>query len=187
MKKKIFGMVLMLLPWLAQAALQVDTINGLVYDPVLDVTWLKTPNFAKQDLTDARVTQIITDVGTVAGHTLVQTDFFKDNTGYSGNMTWWGAKAWVQTLNYQGIPGWRLPKITQFDATTGDPVNSELTDLYNREGLLGMTATFGNVQLANAVPADNSAFYWIDNEVSVNGSPIAASIVSGIDGSLAQV
>lgn len=69
----------------ANAAL-IDRGNGLVYDDVLDVTWLKDANYA-------------------------QTSGFDSD----GLMTWDSAIAWAAGLNFGGFDDWRLPTITVTD------------------------------------------------------------------------
>lgn len=62
----------------AQASL-VDRGGGLLYDNVLNVTWLKDANYAKTSGYDA-----------------------------DGAMSWAAAKTWADTLNYGGYSDWRL-------------------------------------------------------------------------------
>jgi hypothetical protein len=66
----------------AQAAL-IDRGNGMIYDDVLDVTWLQDANYAK-----------------TSGH---DTD---------GLMTWSEATTWAANLVYGGYDDWRLPTVT---------------------------------------------------------------------------
>jgi hypothetical protein len=58
-----------------------DRGNGLIYDDVLNVTWL-------QDTLYARTT----------------------GYDHDGHFTWYDAKNWVDTLVYAGFDDWRLPK-----------------------------------------------------------------------------
>lgn len=91
-----------------------DRGGGLIYDDVLNVTWLQNANYAKTDLNSAgRIANIISDIGTVDGHALTSSDF--DAT--TGKMTWWGAMAWTQDLEYHDtvrnitLTGWQLPTV----------------------------------------------------------------------------
>ena len=92
-----------------------DRGNGLIYDDVLDVTWLQDANYAATELNDTRVDQIISEVGSIAGHSLTTADFHKNGDIYDGRMTWWGATAWALALEYYDpsrnltVNGWRLP------------------------------------------------------------------------------
>ena len=61
----------------------VDRGHGLVYDTVLDVTWLLDANYAK----------------TSGYHP-------------TGLMTWEEANAWAGSLSYGGHSNWRLPTLT---------------------------------------------------------------------------
>lgn len=63
----------------AQAEL-IDRGGGLIYDDVLDITWLQDANYAKTSGYDAE-----------------------------GKMTWNQAKAWADNLSYGGFDDWRLP------------------------------------------------------------------------------
>jgi len=99
----------------AEATL-IDRGGGLIYDDDLNVTWLQDANYAATDLSDARVSQIIANVGSVASHALTASDFIKDIDGnYTGAMTWWGAMAWVEELTFGGFNDWRLPITNQPD------------------------------------------------------------------------
>ena len=65
----------------AQAALH-DRGGGLIYDDVLNITWLQDANYAKTSGYDA-----------------------------DGLMTWGDANAWAASLVYSGFGDWRLPFI----------------------------------------------------------------------------
>src|SRR6185436_6873524 len=58
----------------------IDRGFGLIYDSERDITWLQDVNYAK-----------------TSGHSR------------DGQMTWPAAMAWVKSLSYRGIRGWRLP------------------------------------------------------------------------------
>ena len=79
----------------AQAAL-IDRGNGLIYDDVLDITWLQDANYA--------ATQYATTSG-------AQGDA-------DGAMSWDAAQAWVGSLNYLGHNNWRLPTIGPLNGTS---------------------------------------------------------------------
>ena len=63
----------------SQASL-IDRGNGLLYDNVLNVTWLQDANYAK-----------------TSGY------------GATGLMSWDNATTWAANLNFDGLTGWRLP------------------------------------------------------------------------------
>lgn len=73
-----------------QAALH-DRGGGLIYDDVLDITWLQDANYAKTSGYDA-----------------------------DGRMTWDQAQTWAANLNYGGFDDWRLPILGPVDGTSFD-------------------------------------------------------------------
>lgn len=72
-----------------QAAL-LDRGGGLIYDNVLNVTWLQDANYASS------------------------TGYDED-----GFMTWSNATAWVEQLKYAGYSDWRLPTVSPIDPQAG--------------------------------------------------------------------
>ncbi len=72
----------------AQAAL-VDRGGGMLYDTVLNVTWLQDANYAKTSGYDA-----------------------------DGRMTWSQANTWANNLSYGGFSGWRLARNTPGNGAT---------------------------------------------------------------------
>ncbi len=90
MKKEILGLSTiaalgLLLSSTASAAL-IDRGNGMIYDDVLDITWLQDANYAKTSGYDA-----------------------------DGRMSWDDAVAWADTLVFGGYDDWRLASITDTD------------------------------------------------------------------------
>ncbi len=71
----------------ANAALY-DRGNGLIYDDVLDITWLQDANYAQ-----------------TSGH------------DSDGKMNWWDANAWADQLSYGGYDDWRLPSANLMNPT----------------------------------------------------------------------
>jgi len=92
------------------SATLIDEGNGTVLDTSTSLLWLKDANSAA-GLTASQINTIISDVGSVAGHTLTTADF-----AGAGLMTWWGAMAWTQDLNIAGYNDWRLPTVTDTGA-----------------------------------------------------------------------
>lgn len=101
MSRKIITLTLMAslcLSGAAQATL-IDRGSGLIYDNVLNITWLQDVKYAKTSGYDA-----------------------------DGWMSWEDSNAWVANLTYGGYSDWRLPTIspigtsfnynTSFDGTT---------------------------------------------------------------------
>ncbi len=87
----------------AQAALH-DRGGGLIYDDVLDITWLQDANYAL-----------------TSGY--VFSDAVTSSAG-DGRITWYEATTWTTNLNYGGYTDWRLPTVSPlngsaFTYTTG--------------------------------------------------------------------
>src|SRR5215510_9365296 len=110
------------LPVVAYAALY-DRGQGLIYDSVLNITWLQDAQYA-------------------------QTSGFDSD----GLFTWSGAEAWVNQLDYLGITGWRLPTLTPVGGGTKFNVNPSFdgsTDYaYNISSPSGASAGFTGNELA---------------------------------------
>ena len=99
-----------------------DIRNGLVIDTDLGVIWLQDANLfftesgsgLQPETATNLVNAIIEAVPEVLDgevvHQITSGDF---NTG-NGQMSWWGAQAWVgylNSINYKGFHHWRLPKL----------------------------------------------------------------------------
>jgi len=78
----------------AQAAL-IDRGGGLIYDNVLDITWLKDANYA--------ATQYAATGGAKGDA--------------DGRMNWSAANAWAEALSYGGYSDWRLPTVNPLGAS----------------------------------------------------------------------
>jgi hypothetical protein len=98
-KKGVRKVGLGLLAWgligTAQAAL-IDRGNGLIYDDVLDVTWLHDANYAQ-----------------TSGYHV------------SGRMSWFDSMAWAAGLEYGGYDDWRLPTTAQPDSSCSEQINPD--------------------------------------------------------------
>jgi hypothetical protein len=82
------GLLLSLTSFIAQAAL-IDRGNGLLYDDVLDITWLQDANYAKTSGYDV-----------------------------DGKMDWSRATAWADNLVYSGYSDWRLASNTPINGSS---------------------------------------------------------------------
>lgn len=125
--------------WLAmsgttQAALH-DRGSGLIYDDVLNVTWLQDANYAKTSGYDG-----------------------------DGLMSWDAAKGWASNLVFAGHDDWRLPKVVDTGTpgcnwgTSGtdcgsnvDPASGEMAFMYfinlsNADDLFVNAGPFNNLQ-----------------------------------------
>jgi hypothetical protein len=90
-----------------------DRGNGLIYDDVLNITWLQDANYAASEINETRAQEIIYAVGSIDDHILTLSDFHDyDSSGgsYNGKMSWYGSLAWADQLVYGGYDDWRLPK-----------------------------------------------------------------------------
>ncbi|HSW03595.1 PEP-CTERM sorting domain-containing protein [Aquabacterium sp.] len=111
------ALALSLLSGLTQAAL-VDRGNGMIYDTDRNITWLANANYFQTQAAanPNAAADVIAHVQTVSNdhstHTLVASDI-----NANGLMTWWGAMAWAQDLQYGGFSDWRLPTSLQPDTT----------------------------------------------------------------------
>lgn len=83
----------------AQAAL-IDRGGGMIYDTVLDITWLADANYAN---TSGYVTP--------GGRAVTAT---------SGRMNWSEASTWAANLVHGGFDDWRLPTTLQPDSSCSD-------------------------------------------------------------------
>lgn len=163
-------------PFLANATLW-DRGGGLIYDDVLDITWLQDANYPATELSDARINAIIQEVGSIESHSLVPEDFNATN----GEMTWWGAMAWTNQLEYNDPirnviwNDWRLPDAYNQDGS-GPGMGYDVTDSemgymhYNNLGGWGgggppqPNPTFidgnGNTVTFLNLPPNESAEFW---------------------------
>lgn len=112
--------VLLAIGWLGfspttQAELQ-DRGNGLIYDTVLDITWLQDANYALTSGYDC------CDIyGGCDGDQYCDTDESCDENFHPSKMTWQQAVKWADQLNYQGFDDWRLASMS---VSAGIPTGS---------------------------------------------------------------
>ena len=124
-----------LLRWRPQPPL-IDRGFGLIYDTERDITWLKDVNYAKT-------------VG----------------RSRDGQLTWPEAMAWVRSLNYRGIRGWRLPTARNTDGS-GPEVGPNCA-----ESEMGHLFLSVFPQHPNVVTFTNSklpCIYWTSTEASAD-------------------
>lgn len=89
----------------------IDRGFGLVYDTERDITWLQDANYAKTSSRSA-----------------------------DGQLTWPEATAWVASLSYRGIRGWRLPSALNSDGS-GPCIGSNCDDSELGHLFLGVNQT----------------------------------------------
>lgn len=166
---------LLALPAISSATL-IDRGGGLIYDDILNVTWLQDANYAKTSGYDA-----------------------------DGRLTWTQAHAWAANLNYGGYHDWRLPKVlpvgsdwnyswayngsTDWGYNIASP-NSELAFMYYVNlGLTGYYSPTGDIPYdygvfgngawrggeKNIAPVENlqNDEYWSDTAYGRNPATLA--------------
>jgi len=161
----------------------------LVYDSINHATWPANANLFASQYSASTVDTIIADaadLSSLKGYKLSSSDFSS-----SGQMTWYGAEAWVNYLNlsnYGGSNQWALPKTTNGIDSAGypdgigsdpSPSTSQLATLFylglgqvagvsivtTNNGAAGFNL-FSNVQ-----GAAGYAFYWGVTRNTFAGAP----------------
>lgn len=104
-----------------------DHGNGMVYDSSLNITWMQDANLLGTQLAGNPnlVNQIIAANGGVVtdslgSHTLSAASDF----GTGGQVSWWGAKAYMNylnSINYNGTGNWRLAANQPINGTSWPP------------------------------------------------------------------
>jgi len=163
----------------SNSALQ-SRLGGLaVYDTDLNITWLADGNYMETDIagSDARVNEIILNVGSVDGHALTTSDFRKNTIGIYDSATWWGAIAWVDQLSVGGFDGWRLTVAPDIDLTCSlqalvsygqGCTGSEFGHLRSVE-LAGYTLYGGTTSTLGPIFDIKSGVYWQGSTYDVWG------------------
>ncbi|MDZ7753839.1 MAG: PEP-CTERM sorting domain-containing protein [Gammaproteobacteria bacterium] len=112
---KGWGMAaVLMLPGAASATL-IDRGGGLIYDDVLDITWLRDANYAFTS-------------GFAAAN--LESDGGTDDISADGRMGWDAAVAWADDLVFGGYDDWRLPTLGPIDGSAFDAFlsNNATTD-----------------------------------------------------------
>jgi hypothetical protein len=130
----------------------IDRGNGLIYDDVLDITWLQDANYA---VTSGWVAANAVDNGTLASN----------NVFANGRMGRNAAVGWANQLVFAGFDGWRLPLSLQPDPSCSNQdyfgshgwgcTGSELGHLFHVDGI--RHGLFTNVQFY---------VYWSASEIA---------------------
>jgi hypothetical protein len=157
-----------------------DRPDGLVYDDVLNITWLADANYAAR-LNDDKRDAIINDVGKIvyeAGgvgqpthtHYLIPNDFLKDAAGnYTGLMTWWGAMGWAMDLKFQSYDDWRLPSAAEMSYLSTEYGDSLANYFRNTEHFStsdDVQAYYWSNQTIFEDPPNLARFYWFEGGYS---------------------
>jgi hypothetical protein len=127
----------------ANAALY-DRGNGLIYDDVMDITWLQDANYAQTSGYDV-----------------------------DGKMTWANANTWAAGLSYGGYDDWRLASAGDTPTGGYNVTTGELGHMfYNNLGNTASTSILGNVSFTDATLGGGtesflnvqSYAYWLGEE-----------------------
>jgi len=105
MKKIVTGAVLLLASSPAFSGL-IDRGNGMIYDDVLDITWLQDANYA---FTSGYAAENLSGAWYLGNKST--------DVKASGHMGWDAANEWAEQLVYGGFDDWRLTKASNNDKT----------------------------------------------------------------------
>lgn len=181
----------------------IDRGNGMIYDDVLDITWLKNANLFASQYSAGTVNDIIAhynancdtttgtgcydNYGASTDYDIVASDFLA-----SGKMEWQAAMAWADWLSFGGYSDWRLASIDPTDTSCSNGsgsnnygfdcigINNELNHLFNVSlGLEGINNS-GWHYTAEDTPISNGVFenlmsyrYWSAEESAPNSTDAA--------------
>jgi hypothetical protein len=124
-----------------------DRGNGLIYDDVLDITWMQDANYAQ-----------------TSGYDL------------DGRMTWADANTWADQLSYGGFDDWRLASAGNAPAYAYTATGELGHMFYNNLGNTAGTSISNNVSFTDATPGGGtesflnvqSWTYWLAEENAPN-------------------
>ena len=143
MDRKILGLGLSAALIFLQSAVNatlIDRSKGLIYDDVLDITWMQDANYAKTSGYDT-----------------------------DGIMTWGETMDWASKVVYAGYGGWRLPSALHSDGS-GPCLGDNCTDsefghimLADRLVISPEGTYFNNIQSGLSLPSPG---YWTSTEYS---------------------
>jgi len=144
--KRVFGLLCTMLllagmMGVAHATLY-DRGGGLIYDNVLDITWLQDTNYG---------------AGSVSDDGSNTTD---------GHMTWDNAVVWADHLEYQGYTDWRLPDAHNQDGSgpdSGYVSGSEMGHMfYNNLG--GTADSFCGADFVDGATGETRSFQNLEDD-----------------------
>lgn len=147
--KGTFMLIAISLSGIAQAAL-FDRGSGLIYDDVLDITWLQDANAGAGSSFDDGFSSI------------------------DGRMTWDNANDWADDLSFGGFSDWRLPEFTGATTCSGfNCMDSEMAHMfYNNMGATAFSSILSGTNSVNLALFSNiqSFIYWSAVEFSPDPS-----------------
>ena len=118
-------------------AMLYDRGGGLIYDDVLDITWMQDANYAMTSGYDS-----------------------------DGLMTWSDAEAWVDQLEYQGYDDWRLPRSLVNKAFIGPPPYDDEFNVMFYDNLGGVEWSFPGAEFTDGVTSENRSFDGLTQDSS---------------------
>ena len=139
-----------------------DRGNGLIYDDVLDVTWMQDANYAQTS-------------GYAAANAVGSGNWVSTNIQADGRMGWDAAKTWADQLSYGGYDDWRLASAGNL-APSDEYSNQIIGELghmsYNNLGNTAGGSILDNVSFTDATPGGGtesflnvqSYLYWYGEE-----------------------
>ncbi|AAZ27816.1 PEP-CTERM sorting domain-containing protein [Colwellia psychrerythraea] len=114
--------------------------QGMVYDDVLNITWLLDANYAKTS-------------GAI-------------DADSSGKMTWTNANAWVDSINVGGFSDWRLATVDTVNSDKSELAHMFMVNLTNTDSLINKS--FSDVNTGEKYNFSNlfGSRYWTDTSVN---------------------
>lgn len=103
MLRKALTLTVLLVSSLSINAALYDRGNGMIYDDVLDITWLQDANYAHTSgYAAANANAVYNDSSNHNSYSIIGSGVA------SGSMAWGAAKVWAEQLIYEGYQDWRL-------------------------------------------------------------------------------
>ena len=135
--------------------------EGMVYDDILDVTWLQDANYARTS-------------GYAEENQQYDDSTYPENIQSNGTMGSWAAANWVEDLIYGGFNDWRLPSILPESITNSDSCYGDWNGLKSGDGLCTGKIATGELgfmyykNLGNEVGSEslNTSFMDFDSGLS---------------------
>jgi len=148
-----------------------DRGNGLIYDDVLNITWMQDANYAHTSGYAAANATADSHSGPFQGFAAIRVD---------GSMGWDAAITWAEQLSYGGFDDWRLPSIKNpiaaYDPNDNNPLGEMGHMYYNNLGHQSnanwSTSWADNVSFTDATPGGGTesflnvqgSYWYTENE-----------------------
>ena len=137
-----------------------DRGNGLIYDDVLNITWMQDANYAQTS-------------GYAAANAVGAPSNSPNSIDADGRMGWSAANTWAAQLEYGGFDDWRLASAGNAPGFGYNVTTGELGHMfYNNLGNTAENSILGNVSFTDATPGGGtesflnvqSSVYWYGEE-----------------------